>query len=67
MQIQMDNIQWDVAEVLEYDYTYSYIFPDEGKTNVDNLFALKVKSSSTLFNNKTFLSIIRKFNLIIIS
>ena len=49
------HIQWDVAEVLEYDYTYSYIFPDEGKTNTDNLFALKVKSCSNLFNNKTFL------------
>jgi hypothetical protein len=46
------HIQWDVAEVLEYDYTYSYIFPDEGKTNTDNLFALKVRSCSTLFNNK---------------
>ena len=48
----MHHIQWDVAEVLEYDYTYSYIFPDEGKVNTDNLFALKVKSCSTLFNNK---------------
>jgi hypothetical protein len=47
-----EHISWDVAEVLEYDYTYSYIFPDEGKVNTDNLFALKVKSCSTLFNNK---------------
>lgn len=47
-----NHIEWDVAEVLEYDYTYSYIFPDSGKTNVNNLFALKVKSCSTMFNNK---------------
>jgi hypothetical protein len=47
-----DHVQWDVAEVLEYDYTYSYIFPDEGRVNTDNLFALKVRSCSTLFNNK---------------
>jgi len=49
------HIEWDVAEVLEYDYTYSYIFPDAGKTNVDNLFALKVRTCSNYFNNKTFL------------
>ena len=53
--MQMSNIHWDVAEVLEYNYTYAYIFPDEGKTNTDNLFALKVKSCSTLFNNKSLL------------
>jgi hypothetical protein len=52
----MNNyIEWDVAEVLEYDYTYSYIFPDEGKTNISNLFALKVRSCSNLFNNKIYL------------
>jgi hypothetical protein len=47
-----NHIDWDVAEVLEYDYTYSYIFPDEGKTNIDNLFTLKVRSCSTLYNNQ---------------
>jgi hypothetical protein len=46
------QLYWDVAEVLEYDYTYSYIFPDVGKSNTDNLFALKVRSCSKLFNNK---------------
>lgn len=47
-----NHIQWDVAEVLEYDYTYSYIFPNEGKTNTDNLFALKLRSCSQLFDTK---------------
>jgi len=52
----MHHIQWDVAEVLEYDYTYSYIFPDAGKTNTDSLFALKVRSCSTLYNDQFILA-----------
>jgi len=49
---QKNYIQWDVAEVLEYDYTYAYIFPDNAKTNTNNLFSLKVRSCSTLYDNK---------------
>jgi len=51
-----NHIFWDVAEVLEYDYTYSYIFPDAGKTNTDSLFALKVRSCSTLYNDQFILA-----------
>ena len=32
------KIEWDVAEVLEYDYTYQYITEDKPDTTVDRLF-----------------------------
>ena len=46
------RIEWDVAEVIEYDYTYSYIPNDKTNPTVDNLFQLKVRSCSTFFNDK---------------
>jgi hypothetical protein len=48
-------IEWDVAEVLAYDYTYQYIPPDQVNSNVDKLFALKVRSCSGYFNNNIFI------------
>ena len=45
------GIEWDVAEVLEYDYTYQYVAPNQISSNVDKLFALKVRSVSGYFNN----------------
>jgi hypothetical protein len=50
-----NHIEWDVAEVLEYDYTYAYVFPDQGSSNINNLFALKVRSCSDPFNSKPYL------------
>ncbi len=46
------RIEWDVAEVIEYDYTYQYIPNDQDNATVDQLFALKVRSCSTYFNDK---------------
>jgi len=46
------RIEWDVAEVIEYDYTYSYIPNDQSNSTVDRLFQLKVRSCSTYFNDK---------------
>ena len=46
------RIEWDVAEVIEYDYTYRYIPNDQPGTTADRLFALKVRSCSTYFNDK---------------
>jgi hypothetical protein len=48
-------IEWDVAEVLGYDYTYQYIPPDQINSNVDKLFALKVRSCSGYFNNNIYI------------
>jgi hypothetical protein len=50
------NIQFDVAEVLEYDYTYQYIDPSQPDSNVSNLFALRVKSCNSYFNEKPFIA-----------
>lgn len=52
----MDNIQFDVAEVLDYDRTYSYIGPEYGDTNVNELFALSVRSCSKYYNQETILA-----------
>ena len=49
------KIEWDVAEVLEYDYTYQYIPADKSDTTVDRLFALRVRSCSSYYNNKIFI------------
>lgn len=46
------QIEWDVAEVIEYDHTYSYIPPDLENTTVDQLFQLKARSCSTYYNDK---------------
>lgn len=51
----MANIDFDVAEVLDYDRTYNYIGPDQADSNVSELFALKVRSCSGYFNNKVFI------------
>ena len=50
------NVEFDVAEVLEYDRTYNYIGPDQTDSNVSELFALKVRSCSKYFNQKIILA-----------
>ena len=54
--MNQDNIQFDVAEVLEYDYTYQYIDPSQPDGNVNKLFALRVKACNSYFNDKPFLA-----------
>ena len=46
------RIEWDVAEVIDHDYTYSYIPNDKTNPTVDNLFQLKLRSCSTYYNDK---------------
>jgi hypothetical protein len=50
------RIEWDVAEVIEYDYTYRYIPNDQPGTTADRLFSLKVRSCSTYFNDKIIIA-----------
>ena len=41
----MSNIQWEVAEVLGYDYTYQYVPPSNSNAgNTDQIFALRVST-----------------------
>lgn len=51
-----ESVEWDVAEVLEYDYTYQYNEPGTSVSNTDKLFALKVRSCSKYFDNKVYLA-----------
>lgn len=53
--MDVTNLVFDVAEVLEYDYTYKWIDSGDDK-NTDKLFALKVRSCSGYFNNKPFVA-----------
>jgi hypothetical protein len=50
------QLEWDVAEVLEYDYTYQHIPSTDANSTVDKLFALRVRSCSGYFNNNPFLA-----------
>lgn len=51
----MNELRWDVAEVLDYDYTYQYVPPtDQSSGNTDKLFAIKVRTVTSLFNNEVF-------------
>lgn len=50
------RIEWDVAEVLEYDYTYQYVPETEPNTTTNKLFSLRVRSCSSYFNNKIFIA-----------
>jgi hypothetical protein len=46
------GVEFDVAEVLEYDRTYNYIGPDNDNNNISELFALRVRLCSKYFNQK---------------
>ncbi len=50
------QIEWDVAEVLDYDYTYQYIASGKDNSTTNKLFALRVRKASGYFNDKPFLA-----------
>ena len=49
------QLEWDVAEVLEYDYTYQHIPSTDANSTTNKLFALRVRSCSGYFNNNPFI------------
>ena len=50
------EVEFDVAEVLEYDRTYNYIKPETGNSNVSELFALNVRLCSKYYNARSVLA-----------
>lgn len=50
------QIEWDVAEVLDYDKTYQYVASDQEGSTTNSLFALRVRTCSTYFNEKPFIA-----------
>jgi len=50
------NIEFDVAEVLDYEYTYQYVDSTRKDTNVNSLFGLKVRSCNSYFNPRPFIA-----------
>lgn len=51
----MSDIEFDIAEVLDYTETYQYKDPSQPNSNVNDLFALKVRSCASYFNDKPFI------------
>ena len=52
----MNQFEWDVAEVLEYERTYQYVPTPTENSNLSELFALKVRSCSQLYNQKIYIA-----------
>jgi hypothetical protein len=52
----MDNIVWDVAEVIGYDRTYKYVSTPTAESNISELFALQVRSCGQLYNQKILIA-----------
>jgi len=53
-----NNVEFDVAEVLGYDYTYDWVPYSESSNefNNNNLFAIKVRSCSGYIDSKTYIA-----------
>lgn len=52
----MHNIEFDVAEVLEFDYTYQYVDPSTNPNAANNLFAIRCRSCGSYFNLDPFIA-----------
>jgi hypothetical protein len=51
----MAHIEWDVAEVLGYERTYQYIASPNEDSTLAELFALRVRSCSEIYNRKIYI------------
>lgn len=52
----MKKLEWDVAEVLEYERTYQYVPSPTENSNLSELFALRVRSCSSIYNQKVYIA-----------
>lgn len=50
-----NQIEWDVAEVLDYERTYQYVTTSAENSNLSELFAIRVRSCSQLYNQKVYI------------
>lgn len=50
-----NQIEWDVAEVLDYERTYQYVSTSAENSNLSELFAIRVRSCSQLYNQKVYI------------
>lgn len=50
-----NQIEWDVAEVLDYERTYQYVTTPTENSNLSELFAIRVRSCSQLYNQKIYI------------
>lgn len=52
----MAHIDWDVAEVIGYERTYSYVTTPHEDSNISELFAIRVQTCSELYNQKIYIA-----------
>ena len=52
----MKKLEWDVAEVLAYERTYQYVPSPTENSNLSELFALRVRSCSGIYNQKVYIA-----------
>lgn len=52
----MNQVSFEVAEVLAYDTTYQYVSPEYSNTTVNQIFALKVATCSTYFDRQVLIA-----------
>lgn len=52
----MKKLEWDVAEVLEYERTYQYVPSPTENSNLSELFALRVRSCGEIYNQKVYIA-----------
>lgn len=51
------KLEWDVGEVIDYEYTYSYEAPDKSFTgNTNSLFAIKIRTCGDYFNTRIIIA-----------
>lgn len=51
------KLEWDVGEVIDYEYTYSYEAPDKSFAgNTNSLFAIKIRTCGDYFNTRIIIA-----------
>ena len=51
------KLEWDVGEVIDYDYTYRYEAPDKSSVgNTNSLFAIKIRTCGDYFNTRIIIA-----------
>ena len=51
------KLEWDVGEVIDYDYTYRYESPDKSSVgNTNSLFAIKIRTCGDYFNTRIIIA-----------
>lgn len=57
MKFNERKLEWDVGEVIDYEYTYRYEAPDKSSVgNTNSLFAIKIRTCGDYFNTRIIIA-----------